>query len=71
MKKEDLPEVYQQFIDNSLFKDSLSSEEITTLFNLHNNYINVHYPEFGKSCSACVNRVWQKVKETYSIQMGF
>lgn len=66
MKKEDLPEIYQQFIANSLFKGDLSNEEINTLFNLHNNYINVHQPEFGKSCSACVSRVVQTIRNYFS-----
>jgi hypothetical protein len=64
---EHLPNIYQEFITNSLYKAELSNKDIDTLFNLHNNFVNPHKPEYSKGCVACVKRAWDAVKSHFPI----
>ncbi len=62
-----LPELYKDFLLNKFYKDDfkqiMNKEDITIMFNLHNNFINVGVYETGKSCSPCVKRVYNKIIE--------
>lgn len=63
----ELNDFYKDFIKNRLYSDNLTNEDITTLFNLHNNFVDVMAPEYGKSCGSCVKRVLKKVRSFYSL----
>lgn len=61
----ELNDTYKNFIKDKLYKDGLKAEDITILFNLYNNFVNVMAPEYGKSCGACVKRVLSRTRAFY------
>lgn len=68
MDKMDYPANYKDFIAQVILNPeigSLTAEQVTTLFNLHNNYVDVNNPSFNKSCSSCIKETFQKVKKYY------
>jgi len=62
-----LPDFYKTFLLNRFYKDNfkenMNKEDITIMFNLHNNFINIGVYETGKSCPPCVKRVYDKIIE--------
>jgi len=62
------PANYKDFIEQVVLNpntEHLSPEQLTTLFNLHNNFVDLMNPAYNKSCSKCVKDAFQKVKEYY------
>lgn len=63
----ELPKLYFDLITTKLFDMSynFSNEDITYLFNLHNNFVDAHNPQYSKSCGPCVKRVIVRLREHY------
>jgi hypothetical protein len=46
-------------------KERIEAEQCTRLFNLHNFFF-TDLPEYNKSCPACRERVWNRMKKFWS-----
>lgn len=65
----DLPNEYLIWVINRLYSETKTDEDITIAFNLHNQFVNPNNPSFSKSCSPCVKKVINLLKQTYTEKM--
>lgn len=58
---------YKSFIEKDLHNEKQEWTEyfVITLFNLHNNFVDVHNPAIDKNCSTCIKQTLEKVRNHY------
>ena len=64
-----MPTIYKDFINHILWDvPTFSDEDITTLFNLYNNYVcptTGESMQYNRCCGSCISKVKNSVKAFY------